>query len=135
MASTDPTLKDISNTVFMLNAWDKKRFEEPDYKKRLEAFKLANQRLAAMETIDVQYLTPVIHNSFLFHHEGNGLLISLTRLTFPPESWQRAHFGDSARVFSTLIIFYWTLSTTAFMKLWNIAHRMNQIDSVMKSRT
>ena len=66
MASTDPTLKDISNTVFMLNAWDKKRFEEPDYKKRLEAFKLANQRLAAMETIDVQYLTPVIHNSFYF---------------------------------------------------------------------
>ena len=66
IASVDPSAKEISNTVFMLNAWDRKRFEEPDFKKRLEAFKIANTRLADMKTIDVQYLTPVIYNSFYF---------------------------------------------------------------------
>ncbi|XP_071791922.1 small subunit processome component 20 homolog isoform X2 [Asterias amurensis] len=62
MSDTDPTMADIARLMRQLNSWDRKHVDERDYSYRLAGFRLANERLASMETIDVVFLTPVMYN-------------------------------------------------------------------------
>ncbi|XP_063970096.1 small subunit processome component 20 homolog [Lytechinus pictus] len=67
MAIKDSALDDIARTVSRLNAWDRKRLDEPDYTLRLKAFRLANQMLEDnSQKLDVRFFTPLIHNCFYF---------------------------------------------------------------------
>ncbi|XP_077988472.1 small subunit processome component 20 homolog [Glandiceps talaboti] len=63
---TDPSLQDISNVVVQLNAVDRRHLEEPDYTVRLSAFKTILSKIVAMETIDLDYILPVLNNCFYF---------------------------------------------------------------------
>ncbi|XP_022111823.1 small subunit processome component 20 homolog [Acanthaster planci] len=64
MAQNDPTLGEVARLMKQLNSWDRKHVEEPDYAYRLAGFKLANERLVAMETINMAFVTPIIYNCF-----------------------------------------------------------------------
>lgn len=49
-----------------LNAWDKKRMDEPDYGIRLTAYQTITQRVRDSKDICVDFLLPIIHNCCFF---------------------------------------------------------------------
>ncbi|XP_033739688.1 small subunit processome component 20 homolog isoform X2 [Pecten maximus] len=56
----------LAELILELNAWDPKRTDEPDYMKRLGAFKNANEMIKSMKTIEVDILLPIMHNACYF---------------------------------------------------------------------
>ncbi|XP_078326712.1 small subunit processome component 20 homolog isoform X1 [Crassostrea virginica] len=63
IATSNEDLKEISQFLAELNAWDPKHTEEPDYLKRLNAHKRVNEAIQKMEgALDVDILFPVLHS-------------------------------------------------------------------------
>ncbi|XP_034333284.2 small subunit processome component 20 homolog [Magallana gigas] len=63
IANSNQDLKDISQLLTEMNAWDPKHTEEPDYIKRLNAHKKVNEAIKKMEEkLDVDFLIPVLHS-------------------------------------------------------------------------
>ncbi|XP_021355382.1 small subunit processome component 20 homolog [Mizuhopecten yessoensis] len=56
----------LAELILELNAWDPKRTEDPDYTKRLSAFRNANEMIKAMKTIEADVLLPIMHNACYF---------------------------------------------------------------------
>ncbi|XP_060070430.1 small subunit processome component 20 homolog [Ylistrum balloti] len=56
----------LAELILGLNSWDPKRTDEPDYMKRLAAFKNANEMIKSMKTIEVDVLLPIMHNACYF---------------------------------------------------------------------
>ncbi|XP_041354948.1 small subunit processome component 20 homolog [Gigantopelta aegis] len=52
----------VADWVEKLNAWDKRRTEEPDYTVRLETFRAINQFMGQMEALDIEFFLPIMHN-------------------------------------------------------------------------
>lgn len=56
----------LADLIMELNAWDPKRTDEPDYMKRLGAFRNANDMIKSMNKIEVDMLLPIMHNACYF---------------------------------------------------------------------
>lgn len=56
----------LADLIMELNAWDPKRTDEPDYMKRLGAFRNANDMIKSMNKIEVDVLLPIMHNACYF---------------------------------------------------------------------
>ncbi|KAK3096539.1 hypothetical protein FSP39_001125 [Pinctada imbricata] len=57
------SLHEVAKLVEELNSWDPKRVEEPDYLRRLGAYRKINEIIRSMMEIDIDFLLPVIHNA------------------------------------------------------------------------
>ncbi|KAL5010991.1 hypothetical protein ScPMuIL_013296 [Solemya velum] len=62
----DESMKDVALLVEQLNAWDRKRMDEPDYGVRLTAFQTITQRLRDLKAVCVDFLLPIIYNCCFF---------------------------------------------------------------------
>ena len=49
-----------------MNAWNKRRLDEPDFDARLDGFSDADQFLVTMETPDTELIQMLIHNCTYF---------------------------------------------------------------------
>uniref|UniRef100_A0A2C9JTH6 Uncharacterized protein n=1 Tax=Biomphalaria glabrata TaxID=6526 RepID=A0A2C9JTH6_BIOGL len=61
ICNSDDYFKSISSLIDQLNAWDKRKVEEPDFILRLQAFNQLNTKIADEEP-NADLLLPVIHN-------------------------------------------------------------------------
>ena len=57
-------MDELSRLMRQMNSWDRKHVDEPDYSYRLAGFRQAHERLGAMTTVDVAFVTPVVYNCF-----------------------------------------------------------------------
>ncbi|GFN80708.1 small subunit processome component 20 homolog, partial [Plakobranchus ocellatus] len=71
----DEDMKNIAALVEKLNAWDKRRAEEPDYMVRLAAFTEINTLVAKPGELPLNILLPVIYNSCHFIYAIDDLSI------------------------------------------------------------
>ena len=65
MTKEHNNLELISDLVERMNAWDSQRLDEPDYDKRLDAFRIVNTELRSNKWSCEQIL-PILHNSLYF---------------------------------------------------------------------
>ncbi|RUS70515.1 hypothetical protein EGW08_021727, partial [Elysia chlorotica] len=75
ICDNDETMKEIASLTEKLNAWDKRRAEEPDYLVRLEAFTKVNAVVARPGDLNVNILLPIIYNSCHFIYAVDDLSI------------------------------------------------------------
>ncbi|XP_037815969.1 small subunit processome component 20 homolog [Lucilia sericata] len=68
-------LKSLARIILLLNSWDKRWVEQPDYEKRLEAFKEIKQQTVSKQGVDLDLGILVIYNCFYFlrHDKDMGL--------------------------------------------------------------
>ena len=60
---------------FKLNSWDIKRIEEPDYLRRLDAFKSLNKIISEWTSFDINQASLLFHNCFFFIKNVDDLAI------------------------------------------------------------
>ncbi|XP_014674072.1 PREDICTED: small subunit processome component 20 homolog [Priapulus caudatus] len=72
IAAGDGQASSLASVATRLNAWDRKRLDEPDYETRLSAFHEANRVVRDMEPVAMEtecgtgFLLTVIHNCFFY---------------------------------------------------------------------
>uniref|UniRef100_A0A1B0FCE8 Uncharacterized protein n=1 Tax=Glossina morsitans morsitans TaxID=37546 RepID=A0A1B0FCE8_GLOMM len=59
-------LKNIARLVLLLNAWDKRWLEQPDYDKRLQAFKEITEKINSGPGVELDLGILIIYNCFYF---------------------------------------------------------------------
>ncbi|XP_048012718.1 small subunit processome component 20 homolog isoform X1 [Megalobrama amblycephala] len=64
LSDMDSELKYITDIVFELNAFDSRHLDEIHFDVRLMAFQKATKHIKEMSTLDMRYLTAVMHNCF-----------------------------------------------------------------------
>ncbi|KAH9508651.1 U3 snoRNP protein [Bulinus truncatus] len=75
ICENDKCFKETAALMGQLNAWDRKKVEEPDYIVRLQAFSQLNTKITGEETADADLLFPVIHNCCHFIYAVDDLSI------------------------------------------------------------
>ncbi|XP_065367264.1 small subunit processome component 20 homolog [Calliphora vicina] len=65
-ANDTQQLKTLARIVLLLNAWDKRWVEQPDYEKRLDAFKEIKQQTESEQGVNLDLGILVIYNCFYF---------------------------------------------------------------------
>ncbi|KAJ8314703.1 hypothetical protein KUTeg_006853 [Tegillarca granosa] len=69
------SIQEVCQFVTEMNSWNPKHMDEPDYMKRLDAYKKINETVKSMEDLDVDFLLPVIHNACFFIRLINDMSI------------------------------------------------------------
>ncbi|XP_061393934.1 small subunit processome component 20 homolog, partial [Musca vetustissima] len=74
-SQTTKNLKFTARIMILLNAWDKRWVEQPDYEKRLDALKELKEKIESPEGLDIDMGVLVIFNCiyFLRHDKDMGL--------------------------------------------------------------
>ncbi|XP_070543166.1 small subunit processome component 20 homolog [Ptychodera flava] len=62
----DPQLQEVAELIVKLNAVDRRHLHQPDYNVRFSAFQQILATINAMETIDLDYVIPLMNNCFYF---------------------------------------------------------------------
>lgn len=75
ISEKDPCLINYVTLIEKLNAWDRRKAEEPDYFTRLEAFAEINSRVSNMEMVTVDILLPVMYNCCYFINHVDDMSI------------------------------------------------------------
>ncbi|XP_022238550.1 small subunit processome component 20 homolog [Limulus polyphemus] len=65
----------LAEVVSKLNSWNPKYAEEPDYNTRLDGYKLAQDVLEKMDSIDIDFVLVVIYNCAYFIRNSDDLSI------------------------------------------------------------
>uniref|UniRef100_A0A4W5L4R2 UTP20 small subunit processome component n=1 Tax=Hucho hucho TaxID=62062 RepID=A0A4W5L4R2_9TELE len=71
LADLDSELKYITDTAAKLNAFDSRHLDEVYFDVRLTAFQEATRRINDMDTLDMNFIYPVMHNCFASFEIGD----------------------------------------------------------------
>jgi U3 small nucleolar RNA-associated protein 20 len=71
----DSKYEELSQLVSDLNSWDPKRLEEPDYMRRLDAYKRLNQIVNDWSEFDIKLGSVLLYNCFYFMNEVEDIAL------------------------------------------------------------
>ena len=69
----DPAKSELAAMIEKLNSWDARKTDEPDFLRRLEAFKEINAVIIGSAEPDVDLLLAVVNNCCYFIHNVSKL--------------------------------------------------------------
>lgn len=73
MCENEEQLNEISEYCVDMNSWDEKYLEEPNYDKRLAAYRKVSSLLANGALKDVECIRPVVYNCFFYVNESTDM--------------------------------------------------------------
>ncbi|XP_030576149.1 small subunit processome component 20 homolog isoform X2 [Archocentrus centrarchus] len=99
----DPSLTYITDLATKLNAFDSRHLDEIYFDVRLTAFQEATRRIKAMQTLDLDYISTIVHNCFHTYEIGDMSLADNATLCLSAVIAQLAAVGPGEQIYRDVV--------------------------------
>ncbi|XP_031599328.1 small subunit processome component 20 homolog [Oreochromis aureus] len=103
LSDLDPSLTYITDLATKLNAFDSRHLDEIHFDVRLTAFQDATRRVKGMQTLDLDYISTVIHNCFHTYEIGDMSLGDNATLCLSAVITQLAAVGPGEQIYRDVV--------------------------------
>ncbi|XP_056223520.1 small subunit processome component 20 homolog [Seriola aureovittata] len=103
LSDLEPSLAYITDLAAKLNAFDSRHLDEIYFDVRLTAFQEATRRVKDMQTLDLDYITTIIHNCFHTFEIGDMSLADNATLCLSAVIVQLAAVGPGEQIYKDIV--------------------------------
>ncbi|KAM9327768.1 small subunit processome component 20 homolog [Pholidichthys leucotaenia] len=103
LSDLDPLLTHVTDLACKLNAFDSRHLDEIYFDVRLMAFQDATRRVKEMQTLDLDYISTVIHNCFHTYEIGDMSLADNATLCLSAVIAQLAAVGPGEQIYRDMV--------------------------------
>ncbi|XP_051247965.1 small subunit processome component 20 homolog isoform X2 [Dicentrarchus labrax] len=103
LSDLEPSLSYITDLATKLNAFDSRHLDEVYFDVRLTAFQDATRRVRDMTTLDLDYISTIIHNCFHTYEIGDMSLADNATLCMSAVITQLAAVGPGEQIYKDII--------------------------------
>ncbi|XP_074554208.1 small subunit processome component 20 homolog [Halichoeres trimaculatus] len=103
LSDLEPSLTYVTDLATKLNAFDSRHLDEIYFDVRLTAFQEATRKVKAMTTLDLDYISTIIHNCFHTYEIGDMSLADNATLCLSAVITQLAEVGPGEQIYRDVV--------------------------------